>query len=146
VLSELLEAQEKVLGPEHPDTLLTRHELASAHVKLGDHELGCQLFEELLPVRARVLEPNHDRVLRSRSRLALTLTKLNRLDEAIQIHREVTAIATSEFGALDLRTVQFQVAYAETLGQSDDPAAARDLDAFAVEQLTLQRGPYDKTP
>jgi tetratricopeptide (TPR) repeat protein len=145
VLPDLLEAQEKVLGPEHPDTLLTRHELATAHIKLGEFELGRQLFEELLPVRTRVLGPNHERVLQSRSRLAQTLTRLSRFDEAFQIHRDVVAAAITEFGALDLRTVQLQAAYAETLGQAGDPIAARDLHAFAVEQLTIQRGPYDKT-
>ncbi|NKE62417.1 tetratricopeptide repeat protein [Lentzea sp. PSKA42] len=144
VLSDLVEAQVRVLGAEHPDTLLTRHELASAHLKLGEFDLARQLFEDLLPVRTRVLGPNHERVLQSCSRLALTLAQLNQFDEAIQIHREVIAVATTEFGALDLRTVQFQAAYAGTLGQAGYPAAARDLNVFAVEQLTIQRGPYDK--
>ena len=50
---------ERVLGPEHPDTLIARHDLAYWTGEAGDPAAARDLFAELLPVRERVLGPEH---------------------------------------------------------------------------------------
>ncbi|MDX8031991.1 FxSxx-COOH system tetratricopeptide repeat protein [Lentzea sp. BCCO 10_0856] len=144
VLLDLVEAQTTVLGADHPDTLTTQHDLATALLKLGQFERGRRLLEELVPLRTRVLGPDHELTLQARSRLALALAQLDQFDEAMRIHEEVLTIANAEFGGQDQRTMQYLGEYAETLGRTGHPAAARDLHAFVVGQLTTQRGTYDK--
>ena len=57
----VLDARERVLGPEHPDTLAARHELARWTGEAGDPAAARDLFAALLPVRERVLGPEHPR-------------------------------------------------------------------------------------
>jgi hypothetical protein len=144
LLSELLEAQTRVLGAEHPDTLITRHELASAQLDLGEFEAALQLIEELLPVQERVFGPNDEYSLNTRECHAMALAGLGLYDQARAVHQDVIAAAVDKFGPLDLRTVDLHCSYALTVGNSGDAAAARDLLAFVHEQFAAQRGAYDK--
>ena len=47
------------LGPDHPDTLATRSNIASWTGETGDPHEALRLFRELLPDLARLLGPNH---------------------------------------------------------------------------------------
>ncbi|MFC3890516.1 tetratricopeptide repeat protein [Lentzea rhizosphaerae] len=144
LLNELLEAQIRVLGEEHPDTLITRHDLANTLLLMGEPDRALQLFEELLPVRVRVLGANHKYTLLTRGRRAVALSQLGRMDEAMTIQQDLIAAATAEFGPLSLTTTEYQIEYADTLGRAGSAAAARDLSKIVVEQYIAQRGPYDR--
>jgi len=48
-----------VLGPDHPDTLATRHNLAQWQGKAGDEAGAATAFEDLLAGCLRVLGPDH---------------------------------------------------------------------------------------
>ena len=48
----VLADQERVLGPDHPDTLTTRNNLAGAYYSVGRFDDAIELFE-------RVLGPEH---------------------------------------------------------------------------------------
>lgn len=144
LLRDLLEAQMRLLGAEHLDTMVTRHHLASTYADLGKPDRARQMFEELLPARVRILGPHHEYTLDSRSRYAVALSALGRFDEAIAIHQEVITATEAELGSLSMRTVQFRMGYGETLGRAGDAVGAREQFAFAVEQFTIQRGPYDR--
>jgi hypothetical protein len=48
-----------VLGPDHPDTLATRHNLAQWQGKAGDEAGAATAFEDLLADCLRVLGPDH---------------------------------------------------------------------------------------
>ena len=54
----LLPVRERVLGPEHPDTLTARHDLARWTGEAGDAAGARDQFAALLPVRERVLAPS----------------------------------------------------------------------------------------
>ena len=56
---ELLDAQRRVLGPEHPDTLTTINNLAHSLGGQGKHTKAEQMERELLDVKRRVLGPEH---------------------------------------------------------------------------------------
>ncbi|MEV5540077.1 tetratricopeptide repeat protein [Saccharopolyspora shandongensis] len=58
------------LGPDHPDTLTTRHNLAFWRGEAGDAAGAAAAFEELLADRLQVLGPDHPDTLRTRSDLA----------------------------------------------------------------------------
>ena len=62
--------RERVLGPEHPDTLTTRNNLAAWRGEAGDAAGAVAAFAELLPLRERVLGPEHPDTLATRHNLA----------------------------------------------------------------------------
>ncbi len=62
--------RERVLGPEHPDTLITRGNLARWTGQAGDAAGARDQFAALLPVRERVLGPEHPDTLTTRHDLA----------------------------------------------------------------------------
>ena len=57
----LLPVRERVLGPEHPDTLTARANLARWTGQAGDPATARDLFAELLPVHERVSGPDASR-------------------------------------------------------------------------------------
>ena len=59
--------RERVLGPEHPDTLTARANLASWTGQAGDPAAARDQYAELLPVFERVLGPDHPHTLAARS-------------------------------------------------------------------------------
>ena len=69
-LAALLPIRERVLGPEHPDTLTTRHELARWTGQAGDAAGARDQFAALLPISERVLGPEHPDTLTARGNLA----------------------------------------------------------------------------
>ena len=69
-LRELLPDQVRVLGPDHPDVLTTRANIASWTGQCGDAAAALQLFRELLPDQVRVLGPDHPDVLTTRHNIA----------------------------------------------------------------------------
>ncbi|GAA2969525.1 tetratricopeptide repeat protein [Actinokineospora diospyrosa] len=58
------------LGPDHPDTLIARNNLAYWRGDAGDAVGAVQAFVELLADHLRILGPDHPRTLRSRNNLA----------------------------------------------------------------------------
>jgi hypothetical protein len=66
----LLQRRERILGPDHPDTLLTRHEVARFTGMAGDAAAARDEFADLLPVTERILGPEHPRTLAARGNLA----------------------------------------------------------------------------
>ena len=67
---ELLPDQERVLGPDHPDTLGTRHHIARWTGEAGDVREALRLYRELLPDRQRVQGPDHPETLTTRHSIA----------------------------------------------------------------------------
>jgi hypothetical protein len=57
-------------GPDHPDTLTARSDLAQWTGEAGDRATARDLFAELLPVEERVLGPHHPNTLAARNNLA----------------------------------------------------------------------------
>jgi hypothetical protein len=60
----------RVLGPDHPDTLTTRHNLARWRGASGDPAGAAVSFADLLTDRLRVLGPDHPDTLTTRHNLA----------------------------------------------------------------------------
>ena len=66
VIGERLVAdQERVLGPDHPDTLTTRNNLALAYQDAGRLDEAIGLHEQTLAARERVLGADHPDTLHS---------------------------------------------------------------------------------
>ena len=61
---------ERLLGPDHPDTLNSRNSLAAAYLAAGRVAEAIPLFEQTLAVRQRMLGPDDPETLTSQNNLA----------------------------------------------------------------------------
>jgi hypothetical protein len=66
---QLIAHATQALGPDHPDTLTTRHEAAYWRGEAGDLAGAATAFEELLADHLRVLGPDHPHTLTTRHEL-----------------------------------------------------------------------------
>lgn len=81
---QVLSAQLRVLGADHPDTLTTCSNLAVAHHALGHLEEAIRLDEQVLADRLRVLGADHPNTLSTRSNLAVAHHDGGHWEEAIR--------------------------------------------------------------
>ena len=75
------------LGPDHPDTLTTRGNLALAYRESGNLQKAIDMFEDVLTDRTRLLGPNHPHTLRTRGNLAAAHQQAGHLSTAIDMHQ-----------------------------------------------------------
>ncbi len=82
-VGELLTADlDRLLGPEHPDTLNARNSLAAAYQAAGRPADAIRLFEQILVVRERLLGPEHPDTLTTQNNLATAYKDAGRAGEA----------------------------------------------------------------
>jgi tetratricopeptide (TPR) repeat protein len=99
VISERLLADcERILGPDHPDTLAARNGLANAYQQAGRIDEAITLDKQILAARERVLGPDHPDTLRARSNLANGYWHAGRTDEAITLHEQALAALERALG------------------------------------------------
>ena len=89
-LDVAVDALEGLLGPDHPDTLASRNNLAGAYESAGRLEEAITLYEQVLPDSIRVLGEDHPLTLTSRNNLAGAYRAAGRLEEAITLYEQVT--------------------------------------------------------
>ena len=63
--------RQATLGPDHPDTLTSRNNLAQAYLDDGQTARAIEMHEATLKMQESKLGPNHPRVFMSRNNLAL---------------------------------------------------------------------------
>jgi len=80
-----LSIDEATLGPDHPDTLDTRLDIAALTGCAGHPDEARRLSDELLPDRERVLGSDHPGTLRTRSSLAFWAGEAGHSDEALRL-------------------------------------------------------------
>ena len=83
---------ERMLGPDHPDTLNSRNSLAAAYQSAGRPAEAIPLFEQTLVGRERLLGPNHPDTLNSQNNLAAAYQDAGRAAEA-RLLNELTLAA-----------------------------------------------------
>ena len=82
---------EEILGPDHPDTLTSRNNLAGAYYSAGRLGEAIPLYEAVLADSVRVLGDDHPDTLTSRNNLAGAYESAGRLGEAIPLYEQVLA-------------------------------------------------------
>ena len=96
--AQLAADQEQALGPDHPDTLTSRNNLANAYWAAGRRAEAISLHEQVLAARERVLGPDHPDTLSSRGNLAAFYQGADRTEEAISLHEQVLAARERALG------------------------------------------------
>ena len=97
-LSDAVTHLSKILGPDHPDTLTSRNNLAGAYESAGRLDEAVTLFEQVLADRTHIFGLDHPDTLAARNNLACTYRSAGRLDEAITHFEEVLADRTRVLG------------------------------------------------
>ncbi|WP_345575158.1 tetratricopeptide repeat-containing protein [Nonomuraea rosea] len=113
-------------GPDHPDTLAARHDLARYRGKAGDAVAARDELAALLPVQERVQGPGHPQVLATRHALTLWMGKAGDPAAARAGAAALLPIRERVLGAehSDTLTTRHDLAY--WTGQAGDPRSARD--------------------
>ncbi|MBV8277163.1 MAG: tetratricopeptide repeat protein [Verrucomicrobia bacterium] len=98
ILREVLAERERTLGPEHPDTLATRHYLASALFFQGKYGEAETEYRAVLKLREKALGAEHPDTLRTRNNLALALAYQAKYGEAEAEYRALLKLKEKVLG------------------------------------------------
>jgi serine/threonine protein kinase len=123
----------KELGPDHPDTLTSLHDLATERWKQDRFKEAAELARHALERRRRILGPNHEDTLMSQLFLGLFLKELNRLDEAEAVLRD----------GIDRCKHQLGPDHHHTLHGQNDLALVLGLKGRLGEELSLESETLD---
>jgi tetratricopeptide (TPR) repeat protein len=128
----LLADQERILGPDHPDTLTSRDNLASSYWAVGRTAEAITLDERTLADRERVLGPDHLDTLASRNNLANAYMDAGRIAEAITLHEQNLADRERVLGPDHLDTLSSRNNLANAYQD-----AGRIAEAITLHEQTL---------
>ena len=126
---QVLDARERNRGPEHPDTLAARHNLARWTGQAGDPAAARDMFAELLPLRERILGPEHRHTLANRHSLASSTGEAGDPAAARDLYAELLPVVEQVLGPEHRHTLTTKGNLARWTGQAGDPASARDMFA-----------------
>ncbi|MGP0025227.1 MAG: tetratricopeptide repeat protein [Streptosporangiaceae bacterium] len=96
---------ERLLGPDHSDTLVAQDNLAAAYRAVGRAAEAIPLLEQNLASRQRTLGPDHPATLTSQSNLAAAYRDAGRVSEAIPLLELVLAGRERRLAAEHPRTL-----------------------------------------
>ncbi|WP_393099837.1 FxSxx-COOH system tetratricopeptide repeat protein [Streptomyces sp. LN325] len=82
---------ERILGPDHPDTLSARANLATSYVKAGRFNDAIALEERVVADFERIRFPGHPDTLTARNNLAISYAQAGRINDAITLGEQVVA-------------------------------------------------------
>ena len=120
------------LGPDHPDTLTTRHNLANSYRSAGRIEEAIALEQAVLADRERILGPDHPNTLTTRHNLASSYWSAGRVEEAIALQQAVLADSERILGPDHPNTLTTRHNLA-----SSYRSAGRVEEAIALQQAVL---------
>jgi tetratricopeptide (TPR) repeat protein len=142
-----LEAREKVLGREHPDTLTSMNNLASVLNSQGKYEEAEAMNRQTLATREKVLGREHPDTLTSVYCLAYLLAKQHMFEESLNLYKRACDGYSKVLGEHHLTTCACRQDYSEVLElQEQSPvvfsAAAPDKSVSAPTRKVsrLSRG------
>jgi hypothetical protein len=132
---QLLDVAQRVLGPDHRDTLITRSNLATWRGRAGDVAGAAEAFEELLSDVLRMLGPDHADTLSARGNLAVWRGRAGDVAGATEAFQQVLADQLRVLGPDHPNTLSTRSALADLRGTAGDAAGA----AEAFDELLPDR-------
>ncbi|MFF4368180.1 FxSxx-COOH system tetratricopeptide repeat protein [Streptomyces sp. NPDC001594] len=125
----VLDVETRMLGPEHPDTLTSRNNLANALFGMGEPAEAIRLLRQTLEDRTRILGPAHPDTLTSRNDLACAVDGTGEHAEAVRLLRQT----------LDDRTRVLGPEHPHTLASRDSLGLALDGMGEHAQAVRLHR-------
>jgi tetratricopeptide (TPR) repeat protein len=141
VFHQVVDAHQRLLGPEHPDTLISMNNLASALWALGDAAGAADLSRQVLEARRRLLGPEHPNTLQSMNNLATTLRALGDAAGAAELHGQVLDASRRLLGPEHPDTLNSMNNLATTLRALGDATGAVELHRQVLDASRRLLGP-----
>ena len=138
---KVLDARERVSGPEHPDILTARANLAFWTGLAGDPAAARYLLAQLLPVRERVSGPEHPDTLTVRANLAFWTGEAGDPAAARYLLAQLLPVRERVSGPEHPHTLTVRANLARWTGEAGNPATARDVSAALVLRRERILGP-----
>jgi tetratricopeptide (TPR) repeat protein len=140
---QVLDAQLRILGPDHPETLTVRNDLAIALSGMGEYARAAELHRHTFQDRLRVLGPGHRDTLWSRSGLSSALYAMGEYAQAVDLDRQLLEERTRVLGPDDPDTLASRNNLALGLSRIGEYAQAADLHRQTLEDRVRILGPDD---
>ncbi|MEV7699975.1 FxSxx-COOH system tetratricopeptide repeat protein [Streptomyces sp. NPDC086779] len=139
----VLDAEVSHLGPEHPDTLSSRNNLANCLQDLGEYRQAADLHRQNLTHRERTLGPEHPSTLSSRNNLANCLGDMGEYRQAADLHRQNLTHRERTLGPEHPSTLGSRNNLAVCLGVMGEYRQAADLHRQNLTDRERTLGPED---
>ncbi|MGA8103315.1 MAG: tetratricopeptide repeat protein, partial [Candidatus Acidiferrales bacterium] len=136
-----MEIRQRVLGPEHPDTLNSMNSLANTLFREGHYVEAEKMYRETLDIRRRVLGPEHPDTLKSMNNLANVLNDEGHSAEAEKLDRETLDIQRRVLGPEHPDTLKSMNNLANALAAEGHTAEAEKLDRETLDIKRRVLGP-----
>ena len=136
-----LELREAVLGPDHPDTVISRNNLALAYKDSGQPALAIPLFERALEAFRRLRGPDHPDTLACQNNLALAYQGAGQLDRAISLFERTLEACRRGLGPDHTLTLTCRNNLGLAKMAVGDPSSAIPLFDEVRKGLTTALGP-----
>src|SRR6266568_4032100 len=136
-----LPLRRRIQGPDSPDTLITRYDIAFWTGESGHPAEALRLSQQLLPDMERVLGPDHPRTLTTRSDVAFWTGESGHPAEALQLFRQLLPDQERVLGRDDLGTLTTRNNIAAITGESGHPAEALELSQQLLPDHERVLGP-----
>jgi tetratricopeptide (TPR) repeat protein len=140
-----LEARERVLGAEHPDTLSSVNNLACLLYRQGKYDEAEPLYRRALQTFERVLGAEHPNTLTSVNNLAFLLESQGKYEEAEPLYRRALEASKQVLGAEHPDTLISVNNLAELLRSQGKYDEAEPLYRRALEVSRKVLGPEHPT-
>ncbi|WP_274917278.1 serine/threonine-protein kinase [Streptomyces sp. WZ-12] len=140
---EVLAGRERLLGPDHPDTLGCRHHVAVGLCRLGRLEEGRTAARDVAEARTRVLGAHHPDTLTTRWELACVAGQLGRWPEALTAYQGVAAGRAVALGPDHPDTLAARYETGVALGRLGRSAEALAHYRELIAARTRAQGPDD---
>ena len=124
---KLVEWDERILGPDHPDTLTSKNNLAVAYKKFGGLPKAIELLKETLADSERILGSDHPNTFSSKNNLAVAYKESGDLPKAIELLKENLADRERILGSDHPKTLSSKNNLAMTYQESGDLQKAIEL-------------------
>jgi eukaryotic-like serine/threonine-protein kinase len=135
------ELRRTALGPDHPDTLTSRTNLANAELDAGRAEEAARMDEETLQLQMARLGPEHTDTLTTRNNLANDYYALDRMADSARMHEETLRLYTAKLGPDDPLTLISRNNLAAVYRAAGQLAEAARMHEETLRLRTARFGP-----
>lgn len=140
VYKEVAEARARVLGSDHPDTLVALDDLAAAYGDAGRAHEALRLGERVAEARTRVLGPEHPYTLDTLDNLAASYDDVGRTQEALRLREWVAEARTRVLGPDHPDTIEILDGIAASYGAMGRLFDAAELEVRGIQARTRVLG------
>ena len=132
---EALAIRTKALGPTHPDTSLTRGNLAALYYQQSDFARAAPIFRETVELQRKALGDDHPSVATSRNNLAVVLMMMGDYGGAEPEYREALRIRLKAYGDGHRAVAATRYHLGRLLRDKGQPKDAEESMRHALSQL-----------